>query len=1337
MSNDILAPIFERRLSLDGAGGDFESRAMSVWERMADTLDQIAANTRRSGLGHSVTASVSRKREPERKPATSTSEMARSGRVSTPGSARTAGSRTGDNATLTPSAVAKAVVARIAHGHESDGVDRGGQRTTAVTVGGVKDAARAGRASPHGGRQSVSTVPATVTPVTTTKSQQANAAGRDERAAERQGNIIADAVMGGLGKLGDWGKAGVDAVKEDSDARDAAGYAVAGPLYGVAKELQQVLPDSMKERLEGMKEGRKDESGKKRDSRGRFIPDRNTTRRETTQIEIAEDELALQEREAKAEEKRHKELVRAIRTSGRKGLLDRFAEGRRGRDRIIRERGGMGRSRDIDIGRGGARPRASTRGAGRRGLLGRLGRLGRTGGTAAGTIASGGGLWGGAGRIVAGAGRATAGAGRGMLALGAKGTLGAAKAIPIAGQILAAGMALYDGFQGWNDTEMQREAFGLAEGQEATPGQKASTAIANALDMGGLGTGLLGLLGVDMDTADIARNIYGFGEAIATAGSDFAASFGEKASAIWGGLTDMGSRIWSGAQEIGGAIAGFAGDTLEKGKSLLTGIWDGATGFLENVWGNITDFAQAGIAGAGSMLSGLWESASELPGKIADKATELATSVVEGGGKLLSTGKEILSNGAAWVGEKADSAWEEAKDMASSGWDTVKGWGSSLLDAFKPSEAHAAELPRDQEKQRKLLEGSASASFDTQEKMNEAMSSVDEAMQEQNKLLSNISKELGSIMPDTYGIAGALGGVRDAIRNVRTGGNGGYVRTGASGNSPGFAYNPDSRLGDTIAHEESGTDGVRAIGYDRNGGTSYGKWQLSSKQGGLEEWLRLLESRGGESAEIAKRLRASGPTNTGSKSGAFVDAYLKEASANAELFESTQRESLLKHNYNPAISRLQSDSLKKMIEGDKSLQEMMFSTAVQHGGSGAARIFNGVYREGMSREDLIRAVYAKRGGQFGASTAQVQQSALNRMDLERDLILGMNRGEANVRTLRERMTKGGNEAVEAGVSSMVAEATQDAMNRGVKYNMGSKHSSSGQIDCSGWVQEMTNQTMAEMNAAMGEEVFSAEARRAFNRGANQEGAAGIIRAVSEQTGQLYTNEQLAPEMAKEGMVIGLDTGRHGWEAGRFKDIDHVVQTYRDPTTGELMVSESRGGKGVMSSRYADWYAEQQRRGTKLYGAEITAMADASRVAPVQPTVLADAAASQGNTPASAIAEAQSVSTGMEQGNPSALADSAMPTAVPASTAQIMKAEARSTRKADAPEAVRTILPPQDMNNEGRGDTALLAMLGKILAAIEAGNRKAGSMAAGGGDGAPSISMDYDDPAVRGMAQDMA
>ena len=1065
--------------------------------------------------------------------------------------------------------------------------------------------------------------------------------------------------MGGMGKFGSFGRLGMEAVKEDSNARDAAGYALAGPLFGVAKELREAIPDSLKERFEGRKEGHAgQEGGQKRDAKGRFLPDRDTVRRETAQIEIAADGLDLQAREARAEEKRHKELVRAIRASNRGGLSDRLTGGLRGRDRIIREGGGTGKPRDVDVGRGRARSRVP---------------------------------------------------------VGAKGALGAARAIPVAGQLLAAGMALYDGFQGWNDTAMQRQAFGLAEGQEASTGQKASTAIASVLDMGGLATGLLGLLGVDVDTADIARNIYSAGTAIAVATQDFVASFSERAASLWGGISDFASRVWTSAQEAGGALSAFAGSVVEQGTSLLSSLWDGARSAIGGIWVSLENFAQESIAGAGEMLSSLWKTVSNLPGQIADGAKDIASGAIAEGGKLLSAGRDAIDAGVAWAGEKASSAWEGAKEAASSGWDTVSAWGSRLLKELGPSEVQAAELPA----LPAVGTGLISSGVETQEEMNEAMSSVNEAMQEQNKLLSSIDKSLNT-MPDTYGIAGALGGVRDAIRDVRTGGNGGYVRTGASGTAPGFAYNPDSKIGDTVAHEESGTDGIRAIGYDRTGGTSYGKWQLSSKQGSLEEWLQLLESKGGEAAAVAKRLRAAGPTNTGSRSGAFVDAYLQEASANSELFENTQRESLLKHNYNPAMALLQSDSLRQMILSDKSLQEMMFSTAVQHGGGGAAKIFNGVYREGMSREDLIRAVYARRGGQFGSSSAQVQQSVRNRMERERDLILGMNRGEANARSLRASMAKGGTEAVQAGVSSMIAEATEDAKRRNVKYKMKAKDSASGAIDCSGWVYEMSSKLMAGMNAAMGQEVFSAEARRALNQGAGKEGAAGIVRAVSEQTGQLLTNEQLTPELAKEGMVIGLDTGRKGWESGRFKDIDHVVQTYRDPVTGELMVSESRGGKGVMSSRYADWYAAQQKRGTKLFGADLVAMADASKVAPAQSASIAGSSADVPSAPA-------------------ALAESAVSTAPPQSSAKIFAGagNAQSGLGVEHPESVRTILPSQALQGGASGDNrALLAMLGKILAAIESGNRKAGSMASGNGGGVPSISMDYDDPSVRGMALDL-
>lgn len=132
------------------------------------------------------------------------------------------------------------------------------------------------------------------------------------------------------------------------------------------------------------------------------------------------------------------------------------------------------------------------------------------------------------------------------------------------------------------------------------------------------------------------------------------------------------------------------------------------------------------------------------------------------------------------------------------------------------------------------------------------------------------------------------------------------------------------------------------------------------------------------------------------------------------------------------------------------------------------------------------------------------------------------------------------------------------------------------------------------------------------------------------------------------------------------------------------------------------------------------MADASKVAPAQPASIAGSSADVPSAPA-------------------ALAESAVSTAPPQSSAKIFAGvgNAQSGLGVEHPESVRTILPSQALQGGASGDNrALLAMLGKILAAIESGNRKAGSMASGNGGGVPSISMDYDDPSVRGMALDL-
>ena len=104
------------------------------------------------------------------------------------------------------------------------------------------------------------------------------------------------------------------------------------------------------------------------------------------------------------------------------------------------------------------------------------------------------------------AGLASKMGGKGML----KALSGASKMLKVLGPVAAIATAGVDAYQGYNDKEMQSKAFGLKEGEEATGGQKTASAVANVLDMGGLVSGGLGMLGADIETADIAKGIYEF-----------------------------------------------------------------------------------------------------------------------------------------------------------------------------------------------------------------------------------------------------------------------------------------------------------------------------------------------------------------------------------------------------------------------------------------------------------------------------------------------------------------------------------------------------------------------------------------------------------------------------------------------------------------------------------------------------------------------------------------------------------------------------------------------------------------------------------------------------------
>ena len=139
--------------------------------------------------------------------------------------------------------------------------------------------------------------------------------------------------------------------------------------------------------------------------------------------------------------------------------------------------------------------------------------------------------------------------------------------------------------------------------------------------------------------------------------------------------------------------------------------------------------------------------------------------------------------------------------------------------------------------------------------------------------------------------------------------------------------------------------------------------------------------------DAAAQLKAAGPSDTGGTSGKFVDAWKKLSDSGA--LGDTEASFMKKQAYDPAMAGIKNKGLQDMIGGDKGLQEMLFSTATQHGGAGASGIMNKVYKEGMTKEDLVNSVYAERGTRFGSSTPEVQKSVQNRFGREKNDILGL------------------------------------------------------------------------------------------------------------------------------------------------------------------------------------------------------------------------------------------------------------------------------------------------------------------------------------------------------------
>ncbi|NJB66747.1 hypothetical protein GGQ74_000387 [Desulfobaculum xiamenense] len=143
-------------------------------------------------------------------------------------------------------------------------------------------------------------------------------------------------------------------------------------------------------------------------------------------------------------------------------------------------------------------------------------------------------------------------------------------------------------------------------------------------------------------------------------------------------------------------------------------------------------------------------------------------------------------------------------------------------------------------------------------------------------------------------------------------------------------------LGGLCAMFESGVRGVYAIGYDHKGGTSYGKYQMSSRKGTMRRFVSYLDTR---APSLARRLKRCGPANTGTTDGVMPDEWRRIAGEFPRLFERLQDDFVHNTYYSPTLREIRSRTGIDLDAHPVVLREVLWSTAVQHGPLGSAGIF--------------------------------------------------------------------------------------------------------------------------------------------------------------------------------------------------------------------------------------------------------------------------------------------------------------------------------------------------------------------------------------------------------------
>lgn len=194
-------------------------------------------------------------------------------------------------------------------------------------------------------------------------------------------------------------------------------------------------------------------------------------------------------------------------------------------------------------------------------------------------------------------------------------------------------------------------------------------------------------------------------------------------------------------------------------------------------------------------------------------------------------------------------------------------------------------------------------------------------------------------------------------------------------------------LGKLSEKYEVGKRGAATIGWDSRGKASYGRYQIASGTGTMKRFLEwcFAQSYSGP-REIYSRLWPLLASAT-SKSGGFAREWQTVWAEAPNTLAAAEHTFIQETHYERAKMDIWGGAFQALVVW-QALQQVLWSTAVQHGPASAVKIFHSAWSKGFDFEDptnvaaYISCIYLKRSQRLSKLTDQERRAVLRRYRLE-------------------------------------------------------------------------------------------------------------------------------------------------------------------------------------------------------------------------------------------------------------------------------------------------------------------------------------------------------------------